>query len=190
MIQPVDFCSECGQTIGRDNDGELVHTASKPADHDAKQHKRGEPVAFEDMPPPKVTTMSMDQLRAILGHPDAKSSDKPYYPQGKPEPCHWCHKDCGGTCLGLQDSAQIKSNDPAYFLLKDGHKTSTNVYDSSCYICKDPEFAQMGLPLCRKCPNCYKTTGKDGHIPADDTICTICGHDEYEGVEDGYPVEG
>ena len=35
----------------------------------------------------------------------------------------------------------------------------------------------MGLPLCRVCKSCQKSK-RNGHIPADDTFCTICGHDE------------
>jgi len=41
-----------------------------------------------------------------------------------------------------------------------------------CYICQDPEFALMGMPLCRKCPAC------GGHVQADDTVCWQCGLDD------------
>lgn len=48
------------------------------------------------------------------------------------------------------------------------------VHKEGCYICEDPEFAQMGLPLCRRCPWCK------GHVPADDSRCDSCGRDEDE----------
>lgn len=39
------------------------------------------------------------------------------------------------------------------------------VYNATCYICNDPDFAQMGLPLCRACPEC------GAHVQADDIVC-------------------
>lgn len=70
--------------------------------------------------------------------------------------------------------------DPAYRLLADG-ATSTppeGVFDDKCYICNDPEFSQMGLPLCQACPACTAKPGPGvGHVPADDIICTDCGYD-------------
>lgn len=73
-------------------------------------------------------------------------------------------------------SVPMKSNDPAYFLLEQGlddpsKRTGTNAYRAGCYICEDPEFSLMGLPLCRSCP-C------GGHIPADDVTCDDCGQDD------------
>jgi len=65
-------------------------------------------------------------------------------------------------------------DDPAHILLTDGYTSKPKVYKPGCYICEDPEFAQMGLPLCRKCPAC------GGHIAADDTTCDDCGLDEEE----------
>ena len=62
--------------------------------------------------------------------------------------------------------------------------TSTSDADKQegCYICRDPYFAQAGLPLCRICPKCTSDPSKgNGHIPADDCVCTVCGYDEYEG---------
>lgn len=55
---------------------------------------------------------------------------------------------------------------------------TTTVHDDDCYICRDPEFAMMGLPLCYACSKCK------GHVPADDCICTVCGHDQRtdEGI--------
>jgi hypothetical protein len=68
-------------------------------------------------------------------------------------------------------------DDPAYALLQDPNVFSVpdeSVYRSDCYICVDPEFSRMGLPLCGPCPQCK------GHVPADDTVCTDCGFDSYE----------
>ena len=91
--------------------------------------------------------------------------------------CHWCHGDCGATCLGLTRSTQMPTSDPAYFMLTSGPVTPTTVYRDNCYICRDPEFAQMGLPVCTFCPAC-KTAGRgEGHIPADDVACSDCGDD-------------
>ncbi len=73
--------------------------------------------------------------------------------------------------------------DPAYCLLLDDF-TSTpvpGVYREGCYICRDPEFAAMGLPLCRKCPECARN-GSTGHIAADDNVCDDCGYED--GPED------
>lgn len=64
-------------------------------------------------------------------------------------------------------------DDPAYTLLQDDFTTTPieGLYRKSCYICNDPEYAQMGLPLCYPCPKC------GGHVPADDSVCTDCYHD-------------
>ena len=43
------------------------------------------------------------------------------------------------------------------------------VYDPTCYICRDPDYARMGLPLCYPCPEC------EGHIAADEGECQSCG---------------
>lgn len=69
----------------------------------------------------------------------------------------------------------MKPSDPAFWMLQDG-VTSTPVeglYRETCYICRDPEFAQMGLPLCYPCKVCK------GHVPADDSVCEN-GHDQEE----------
>ena len=60
---------------------------------------------------------------------------------------------------------KMKPDDPAYWMLFDGVESTSIVYNSNCYICNDPEFAQMGLPLCFKCLICGE------HVPADDCIC-------------------
>lgn len=69
-----------------------------------------------------------------------------------------------------------KPSDPAYQLLTNPNIYSTpndDIYRDDCYICVDPEFAAMGLPLCKPCPEC------GGHRAADDTVCEN-GHDpEY-----------
>jgi hypothetical protein len=78
-------------------------------------------------------------------------------------------------------------DDPAYVLLQDPFIFSTPVvHRTGCYICEDPEFAQMGLPLCRKCTVC------GGHIAADDAMCDDCGADdrdiwEWENDPVGWP---
>jgi len=85
----------------------------------------------------------------------------------------WLDTDEERAAKGLGPWTQM--DDPAYFLLTDGH-TSTPVeglYRATCYICRDPEFAQMGLPLCYACHVC------GGHVPADDTICEN-GHDQED----------
>jgi len=75
-------------------------------------------------------------------------------------------------------SVKMKPGDPASWMLFDGVETTPVVYNANCYICNDPEFAQMGLPLCRKCPKC------GGHITADDTVCDDCGYDEYDDASE------
>lgn len=47
------------------------------------------------------------------------------------------------------------------------------VYSDNCYICRDPDFAMMGLPLCTACPIC------GAHVAADDIECDN-GHDGQE----------
>jgi hypothetical protein len=66
--------------------------------------------------------------------------------------------------------------DPAYALLIDEFTSTPNpeIYKDDCYICRDREFAQMGLPLCYPCAACR------GHVAADDTICDDCGADQQE----------
>ena len=71
-------------------------------------------------------------------------------------------------------SVKMKPSDPAYWMLFDGVTSTPVVHKPGCYICEDPEFAQMGLPLCRECPYCK------GHVPADDTVCDNCGKDDQE----------
>lgn len=103
--------------------------------------------------------------------------------QGFWAPCHWCGKTCGGTCLGLTSSTQMKPTDPAYRMLKDGHASIPEVHRLGCYICDDVEFAQMGMPLCKPCPACAQTPGQTGHVPADDPVCSDCGYDLQAAYE-------
>ena len=73
-------------------------------------------------------------------------------------------------------SIPMKPTDPAYWMLFDDF-TSTpveGIYRRFCYICNDPEFAQMGLPLCYPCMECK------GHVAADDTVCDDCGIDNQK----------
>jgi hypothetical protein len=59
----------------------------------------------------------------------------------------------------------MKESDPAYWMLHDGFETVPTVRNVYCYICRDPEFAQMGLPLCYECLVCK------AHVPADNCVC-------------------
>lgn len=68
----------------------------------------------------------------------------------------------------------------------DGYTSKSDAeHDDECYICNDPDFAQMGLPLCRKCDQCSKRGEplRPGHIPADDSTCTVCGTDYHDTPE-------
>lgn len=83
----------------------------------------------------------------------------------------------------------LKSDDPAYWMLKRGQDiqngsiddpdwiTTTTVYNQNCYICKDPEFSLMGLPLCYPCSTC------GAHTPADSSMCDN-GHSQESEYED------
>ncbi len=77
-------------------------------------------------------------------------------------------------------SIPMKPDDPAYWMLFDGRTSTPVVFDRNCYICTDPEFAQMGMPLCRVCISCQETDRGDGHIPADDEVCSVCGFNGFE----------
>jgi hypothetical protein len=67
-------------------------------------------------------------------------------------------------------------DDPAYWMLTHGETSSTDIRKRGCYICEDPEYAQMGMSLCQACAECSAKTGKPaGHVPADDEECDECG---------------
>lgn len=73
-------------------------------------------------------------------------------------------------------SERMRRDDPAYFLLEEGmndpsKRSTPTVYEKGCYICEDPEFAMMGLPLCYACNKC------GAHVAADAGSCE-CGHDQ------------
>lgn len=87
----------------------------------------------------------------------------------------------------LAHSVASKPYDPAFALLLDGKTSTPVVHLEGCYICEDPEFAAMGLPLCFKCPACVRKGETLGHIAADDTKCDICGyeHSPLDYADDG-----
>lgn len=68
----------------------------------------------------------------------------------------------------------MPGDDPAQTLIATSHFTVPTIYRERCYICRDPEFALMGMTLCSTCPDC------GGHVPADDCICDDCGFDISE----------
>lgn len=81
-------------------------------------------------------------------------------------------------------SVPMQPDDPAYWMLEQGladpsKRSTTAVYSKRCYICKDPEFALMGLPLCYPCEKCK------GHVAADDTVCDDCKHDNHVVDQEG-----
>jgi hypothetical protein len=80
-------------------------------------------------------------------------------------------------------SVPMSPGDPAYWMLQDGYTSKPKVYRDSCYICRDPEFAQMGLPLCKPCPRCMGRETSTGHVPADDEECDDCGYNLREHYE-------
>ena len=74
-------------------------------------------------------------------------------------------------------------DDPAMALLNDPNVYSVpndSIYNEGCYICVDPEFAAMGLPLCYPCDAC------GSHVPADDVECDNpeCDWNAYEAWEE------
>ena len=72
----------------------------------------------------------------------------------------------------------MKPGDPAYWMLFDGVESTSTVHNPECYICRDPEFAQMGLPLCSACLIC------GAHVPADDHVCDNGHQQPTDPVED------
>lgn len=98
----------------------------------------------------------------------------------------------GATAAG-NESMAARPQDPAFWMLLDGHTSTPVVHRDGCYICEDPEFAQMGLPLCRACPDCIRAGRGLGHVPADDDVCDECGDQDgpwnydAEGLITGLP---
>jgi hypothetical protein len=76
-------------------------------------------------------------------------------------------------------SKKMSPDDPAYWMLSDGVTSKSDVYNPDCYICGDPEFAQMGLPLCYPCIVC------GAHTPADDPVCDN-GHEQPTNPDEEY----
>ena len=89
----------------------------------------------------------------------------------------------------------MPASDPAYWMLekgladvaegKEGWVTKTTVYNERCYICRDPEFALMGLPLCYPCTHVVDGVQCSQHVPAEDTVCDE-GHDTYEAYMEAH----
>ena len=84
--------------------------------------------------------------------------------------------------------AKTSENDPAFWLLERGIKDPTQrskptVHKDGCYICDDPEYSLMGLPLCQPCSACVAAGRGWGHVPADDSVCSECGHDAMDDQE-------
>lgn len=94
-------------------------------------------------------------------------------------------------------SVPLKPSDPAYWMLEEGRKKvesgegikRSTVYNHSCYICRDPEFALMGLPLCKPCTYSVDGVQCGAHTPADDIECDE-GHTDSHYLEamDGLPA--
>lgn len=80
------------------------------------------------------------------------------------------------------EEIRFKPNHPFGGLpkLPPNKRSKTTVYSDKCYICRDPSYAQHGLPLCRACPYC------GGHIAADDDMCDVCNRSDmgYYSRED------
>lgn len=85
---------------------------------------------------------------------------------------------------GLRTYRPMDYEDPAQVLVSQGGFTVPTIYRQGCLICMDPEYALMGMTLCRPCPVC------NGHIPGDDTTCDDCAYDLMDGdYEIQTPVE-
>lgn len=112
-------------------------------------------------------------------------------------------------------SVAANPSDPAHWMLFAGHQSIPVVQRDGCYICDDPEYAAMGMPLCYPCPQCIRDrmelcpachgtrglpdgplcatcqvqgyTGTLGHIAADDETCDECEyqHGPWDYGEDG-----
>ena len=47
-----------------------------------------------------------------------------------------------------------------------------NVWNDDCFICNDPDFARLGLPLCKECSICGAHTAAD---------CFTCDNGHFQG---------
>lgn len=87
-------------------------------------------------------------------------------------------------------SVPLKTNDPAYWMLEEGRKKVESgegikrpeTYKSDCYICLDPEFALMGLPLCWSCRVMVDGVECGAHGAADDIECEA-GHTDPRYID-------
>jgi hypothetical protein len=104
------------------------------------------------------------------------------YDPDNPEQQEMLGRLAAGAHAAGNASVAANPGDPAFWMLLDGHVSIPVVHDDNCYICRDPEYAQMGLTLCYVCPACLRADRGMGHIPADDTACTECG--EEHGPQD------
>ena len=107
--------------------------------------------------------------------------------------CFWCQQACGGTCLGVDHPhgpVQMRPDDPAYWLLSTGHVSTKEVHREGCYICEDPEFAQMGLPLCQPCKRCGGHVQADGDGTCDDCGADMASHHPCPGCGEAVPTGG
>lgn len=85
-------------------------------------------------------------------------------------------------------SVPLRPDDPCYWMLERGRKepsarTPKTVHRDGCYICEDPEFSLMGLPLCMPCMVC------GGHVAADEMHCDGCGADQEDVHHLLYPQD-
>lgn len=87
-----------------------------------------------------------------------------------------------GDHEAIRRSVAMKPHDPAFVLLLDGKVSVPVVHRGGCYICEDPEFAAMGLPLCFPCPACVRkqevcgACQGTGGYPDKDPVHRLPGH--------------
>lgn len=91
-------------------------------------------------------------------------------------PCEWIHE---GQCTAPPGKCDASPDFGGLPVLPKSEQPVAGAYSPSCYICRDPSFKAMGLPLCRRCRFC------GGHIAADDVVCDDCGRDGSEDIIEG-----
>lgn len=71
----------------------------------------------------------------------------------------------------------MPADDPARVMMDNLATFSVpTIYREFCYICRDPEFAMIGMSLCYPCQKCGE------HNAADDgPECPHCGYDHQDG---------